>query len=629
MTLESESRRTQTSTESAASAALADQVQSEPPANGQRTEYTLGRSDLGDLMPDAEEATIAAKIEALKKTVQELESWRERLHPGMDRQDFLSLVRLDELISEQMTILSGFGSLRFAANTQDAEALAYRNRIQQLIAQLANRTLFFDIWWKSLDDAEAEALLPSAEEQADYRHYLLEMRRFKPYTLDESSEKIINLKNANGSQAIVTMYSMLTSRLDFQLEVDGEMQTMTEDQMRSLFFSSDADIRARVSQEIFRVYERESAVLAQLYAYRVRDWQSDYVDLRGYNSPISVRNLGNEIPDEAVEVLLDVVQKNAPLFREFFVLKGKMLGMDKLRRYDLYAPLATSDKRYGYNEAVHMVLDTFRGFDDRLADMAQRVFDENHIDSEIRKGKRGGAFCSTLTPHKTPWVLVNFSGRLRDVTTLAHELGHAVHSMLADNHSILTQHPSLPLAETASVFAEMLLNDRMLAEESDPATRRTILSSMLDDIYATVMRQAYFVRFEIAAHQAVMDNVSADALFDLYYRHLEEQFADCMELSPEFRYEWISIPHMFRTPFYCYAYSFGQLLVLALYSRYREEGESFKPGYLRLLGIGGSQRPEEALREIGIEITDPAFWQGGFDIVRGMLEELKTLEAAS
>ncbi|MEE8523362.1 MAG: M3 family metallopeptidase, partial [Thermoanaerobaculia bacterium] len=324
--------------------------------------------------------------------------------------------------------------------------------------------------------------------------------------------------------------------------------------------------------------------------------------------------------------LLEVVHQNAPLFHRYFRLKGQWLGLERLRRYDLYAPLATSNRTVPYHQCVTSVLETFGNFDARFAELAEQVLRKNHVDSEIRKGKRGGAFCATVLPQLTPWVMINYAGRMREVATLAHELGHAVHSMLASDHSHLTQHSVLPLAETASVFAEMLMTQRLLAEETDPLARRELLAAAMDDVYAAIMRQTYFVRFENAAHQAILDNKSADHLHDLYLENLREQFGDSLDVTPEFRYEWLSIPHLFRTPFYCYAYSFGQLLVLALFRRYQEIGDAFKPGYFRMLAHGGSARPIEILREIDVDVTDPGFWQSGFDVVRDMLEELEAIE---
>ncbi len=209
---------------------------------------------------------------------------------------------------------------------------------------------------------------------------------------------------------------------------------------------------------------------------------------------------------------------------------------------------------------------------------------------------------------------------------MAHELGHAVHFSLAGDHSVLTFHPSLPLAETASVFGEMLLTDRLLREEKDVAVRRDLLATALDDAYATVLRQAYFALFEREAHELVNNSYTTDQLCERYLENLRDQFGDAVELSDEFRWEWISIPHIYHVPFYVYAYSFGQLLVLALYQRYRAEGDAFKPAYLKILSYGGAESPQRVLSEAGIDITSPAFWQGGFDVIAGMIDELEAIE---
>ncbi|MCB0160879.1 MAG: M3 family oligoendopeptidase, partial [Caldilineaceae bacterium] len=471
-----------------------------------------------------------------------------------------------------------------------------------------------------------DRLLDAASANPDYRHFLEDLRRTKPYTLDERSEQIINIKDADGMSALITIYSMLTNRLEFKLEVDGETKTLTRDALMSYVQGPRADLRAAAYQELYRVYAGEAKILAQIYANRVRDWTNENIELRHFSSPINVRNVANDISDAAVDALLDVARRNVGVFQRYFKLKAGWLGMDRLRRYDIYAPLAESDRTIAYGDGVGMVLETFQRFEPRFAQQASRVFDQDHIDSEVRPGKRGGAFCATILPSQTPWVLMNYTGKVRDVATLAHELGHAIHSMMAEEHSVLTQHPTLPLAETASVFAEMMLTDRLLNEERDPMVRREILAAAVDDMYATVVRQAFFVLFEIEAHQAIMENRSTDELHKLYMRNLEEQFGDSVDVAPEFQYEWVSIPHIYHTPFYCYAYSFGQLLVLALYRRFQQEGDAFKPGYLKLLAYGGSARPEEILREAGIDATDPAFWQGGFDVIRDMIDELEAIE---
>ena len=588
--------------------------------------YEAGRWRLDELLPDADEATVAERLAELDTQIGEFERLRDSLHPAIDPAGLSAVLERYEGIVEAMYLVSAYATLRFAADTRGEETLNLRSRVRDALAGLANRTLFFVLWWKELEDDEVDRLLEELGGSADYRHFLEELRRLRRFTLDENSERAINLKNANGIDALITLYSMLTNRLEFRLTVDGEEKTFTRDEIQSIFYSPRPELREAAYRELFRVFGEEAGVLGQIYVHRVLDWSNENLELRGYESPIAVRNLSNDVPGSAIELLIEVARENARLFQRYFRLKAGWLGRERLSRYDLYAPLAASDRLIPYGEAVRMVLDTLEGFHPRLAELAERVLADDHIDAEIRAGKKSGAFCATVLPSQTPWLLVNYTGRVRDVATLAHELGHAVHSLLASGHSVLTQAPSLPLAETASVFAEMLLTDRLLDEERDSRVRRELLASSMDDIYATVLRQAYFTRFEVEAHRAVRAGRPPSALDEIYAATLREQFGDAVELGDEFRREWIAIPHFFQTPFYCYAYSFGQLLVLSLYQRYREQGESFVPGYLRLLSYGGSARPQRILAEVGVDISDAEFWRGGFRIVERMLAELESLE---
>jgi len=313
------------------------------------------------------------------------------------------------------------------------------------------------------------------------------------------------------------------------------------------------------------------------------------------------------------------------VFQRYFRLKARWLGMEKLRRYDIYAPVARADKTYPFDQAAWLVLDSFRQFDPQFAELAQRVFDHQHLDSEIRRGKRSGAFCWSVNPRLTPWVLLNYQGRADDVATMAHELGHAIHSMMAQDHSIFTFHASLPLAETASTFGEMMLVDRLLAEESDEAVRRDLLFRQVDDSYATIQRQAFFALFEKEAHEMVRQNASPDEMAEAYLRNLKDQFGDAVEVSDEFRWEWVSIPHIYGTPFYVYAYAFGQLLVLSLYRQFKQEGESFKPRLKQILAAGGSQSLERILRNAGVDMRQAAFWQGGFDVIAELVSQLEQI----
>jgi oligoendopeptidase F len=584
--------------------------------------YEQERWSLDDLFPGMGSPEIEAALEEMDASIARFENLRAVLDPGIDNERFLSTLQMYELIIRQVNRLYGFASLKFAEDTQDQAAQTLQSRMQQKAAEMDNRTLFFTLWWKGLEDKPAARLLDAS---GDYRYWLESLRLQKPYTLTEPEEKIVNLKNVNGSAALVNLYETFTNRYSFKLEVDGEIREMTREELAAHYFSPDPDLRARAYQALYRVYEQDAPILGQIYQYLVRDWRSEGVDLRGYASPIAVRNLANHVPDEVVETMLGVCRENAHVFHRFFGLKARLLGVDRLRRYDLYAPVVEADKRYPYDDAMAMVLESFNRFEPRMAELARVVIDSHHIDSEVRKGKRSGAFCSTIGPDLTPWVLQSYIGTARDIATLAHELGHAVHSLLADKHSALTQHASLPLAETASTFGEMLLVDRLLEEEGDETVRRDILFRQMDEAYMTIMRQAYFAHFEREAHERIREGAEVDQLHDVYLANLEEQFGDSLNLSEDFRFEWVAIPHLYHTPFYVYAYSFGQLLVLSLYRQYLQEGDTFKQRYFKILEAGGSASPKSILENAGINMHDKIFWQGGFDVIAGKLEQLEAV----
>lgn len=568
--------------------------------------------------PDEVEAAFAT----LEQSVAEMEALRPTLRDDISEAEFFALIRKNEELQVLGHRLYSYAGLSFAANTQDQAALSLVGRVEQFMAEISNRVLFFDLWWKALDDDQAKRLMRDA---GDYTYWLEEMRHYKPHTLSEAEEKIINIKNVTGASAIDRLYDSMTNRYVFKLEVNGETKELTRGELMVFVRQADPDLRARAYQELYRVYGQDGPILGQIYQTLVRDWRNENVQLRRFASPIAVRNLANDIPGEVVDTLLEVSRRNTSVFQRFFRLKARWLGMERLRRYDVYAPVSQSDKQYPYAQAAEMVLDSFNQFDPQIGALARRVFDDNHLDSQVRKGKRGGAFCSSVRPGLTPWVLLNYQGRVDDVSTMAHELGHAIHSMLAEKHSIFTFHSSLPLAETASTFGEMMLVDRLLAEEQDEAVRRDILFAQVDDAYATIQRQVFFALFENQAHEMVAQNASVDEIAEAYLQNLKEQFGDAVEVSDEFRWEWVSIPHIYGMPFYVYAYAFGQLLVFALYNQYKREGPSFIPRYKQLLSAGGSQSPDSILTAAGIDMRQASFWQGGFDVIADLVSELERI----
>ncbi len=584
--------------------------------------YTQSPWSLSDLFTAHDSPEMKAGFDELDVKVVEFEALRPSLSSDVPEEAFLNMIHLLEAISRLANRIASFASLRFSADTQDQVVQAFQSDVESRMAVINNRTLFFGLWWKSLDDTAAERLMAGA---GDYRYWLEEMRHFKPHTLTEPEEKIINIKDVTGASAIVNLYNMITNRYVFHLEVAGEIKELTRGELMVYARSYDLNLRAAAYRELYGVYGHDGTLLGQMYQTLVRNWRNENMDIRHFSSPLAVRNLANDIPDDVVDTLLGVCQDNISVFQRFFQLKARWLGMERLRRYDIYAPVVKTDKKYSFDQAAETVFDAFHDFEPRVEELARRVFEQNHLDSEVRHGKMSGAFCATVAPDITPWVLVNYQGKPDDVATLAHELGHAIHSQLAAEHSLFTFHSSLPLAETASTFGEMMLVDRLLATDKDASVRQSLLFRQVDDAYATVMRQAMFAIFERRAHEMVQHGVTVDELSEAYLENLQQQFGDAVEVSDEFKWEWVSIPHIYHTPFYVYAYTFGQLLVLSLYQQYKVEGNAFKPRYLSLLSAGGSKPPVKILSDAGIDMHSANFWKGGFDVIRGLIEQLEAI----
>lgn len=584
--------------------------------------YSVKKWNLDELFTGFDSPELNAAFDNVEEQVTSFEGARSKLKSDIDAETFLDVVRASEAMSKIVNRIYAFAGLSFAEDTQNQGAQSLMGRVQQFAAEMQNRILFFSLWWKDVDDENAERLMSAS---GDYRYYLEEMRHFKPHTLTEPEEKVVNLKDVTGVGALETLYDAITNRYVFKLKVNGKTQELTRAQLQPYIQGSDPKLRAAAYQELYRVYGQDGPILGQMYQTRARDWHNENINMRKFKSAMSVRNLANDVPDEAVNALLEVTKKNAKVFQRYFKMKAKHLGVSKLRRYDIYAPVAKSDKAFKFNDAANMVIDSFSAFDPKIGELARRVFDNDHLDSEVRKGKQGGAFCASINPEDTPFVLMSYTGRARDVATLAHELGHAIHAMLASHHSTFTFHSSLPLAETASTFGEMMLTEKLLSEEKDESVRRDILFKQMDDAFATILRQIYFALFEREAHEMVQKNASVDELSAAYLANLKEQFGDAVEISDDFKWEWVSIPHIYHVPFYVYAYAFGQLLVFALYEQYKAEGESFKPKYLKILSAGGSEAPAKILAEAGVNIRDAKFWQGGFDVLSRMVDELEKL----
>ena len=559
-------------------------------------------------------------LKDLSAKVARFESFRADLSPTMPEQTFLELLNLSEQIARESGRLSAYAYLWFSEDTRQLQARSFKNKVEEHLTALHNRLLFFDLWWQGVDAVNADRLMAGS---GDFRYHLETIRRFQPHTLSEAEEKIINIKNITGQSAVHQLYDIVTNGFTFTLRVGGKKQTMNRETLTAFLRSPKAALREAAYREMYRLYESHQDLLGELYKTLVNDWKAENLQLRRFATPMATRNLSNDIPDQAVDALLSVCMKNAPLFQRYFGLKAKLCKIPQMNRYHIYAPHRAEQKTYRYADAVRMVLDAYHGFSPRLADLAQQVFADRHIDARTKPGKLGGAYCYSVTPGQTPYVMLNFTGEARDIATMAHELGHAVHGMMAEQHNVFTFHSTLPLAETASVFGERILSDALMAGESSKSVKQSLLVNQLDDVYATVMRQAYFVAFERAAHDMVAQGATTTELGKTYLSLLRQQFGKSLRVPQEFQWEWLTIPHIYASPFYCYAYSFGNLLVLALYRMYQEQGKTFVPKYLDLLAAGGSKAPQDILKEVGVDMSSTAFWQSGFDAISGMVDQLE------
>ena len=588
------------------------------------TNYKLGTWDLSELVKNPKSLAFQKQIKELENQAIKFEKIKSKLDPKMSSKKFMNIIQQIEEISKNMSKIGGYASLSYSSDTQSDEATSLMTKMSKLGSEISNKILFFDLWWKTqVDDKNAKRLMKDAGEITEY---LSHKRLFAKYALSEPEERIINTLDVTGISALVKLYDKITNAFEYKMKIGNKSKTMTREELTNYVRSTNPKIRETAYKTILTKYTENKGVIGEIYQNIVLNWRDEGIEIRGYESPISMRNIGNDVDDKTIESLLSICRKNSPVFQKFFVQKAKMLKMKKLRRYDLYAPAAANikEKNYAYDKSVKLVFESLGKFSNTLEEYARKVFNESHIDSAIRQGKRDGAFCSTLTPKITPYVLVNFTGKSRDVFTLAHELGHAVHSQAAQDRSILVQDAPLPLAETASTFSELLLYDNLSDKISDNE-KKIMLAEKIDDLYATIMRQSFFTIFEVDAHKQIGEGTTINEISKTYLQNLKEQFGNSVSLSDDFAIEWSCIPHFYHTPFYCYAYSFGNLLALSLFQRYKKEGKDFVPAYMSILAAGGSKKPEKLLAEYGFDIRSPKFWQEGFDYVNEQVKALASL----
>ena len=570
--------------------------------------YETGSWDLAPILPQG----IDAAKKEISERVAEFEKWKPKLDsidPATFKKLADELADIDELISKLLHAVD----LDFATNQADQKLSALTGSIESFDTEMENKLLFFTVWFKDLPESKAKEFAKASGKHHAFFEKLLLMRQ---YILDEPREKIISIKDTTGVDALCKIYDVICS--SYTYKVQGKEYNREE--LTPLFRSKDPAVREAAYKALLTKFKDNKNVLGEIFRAIVRDWHSEKISLRGHKAHIHPRNMRNVIPNEAVEALINVVQRNYPIFHRYFQLKKKKLGLKTFKRYDAYAPVDAPDNKLTYDEAVNGVLDAFKGFSPEFAGQAKKVIDEKHVHSTVQPNKKTGAFCAYPSTDVMPYVLLSFTDDFKSACTLAHELGHAVHGALAFDKGMLTFHASLPVAETASIFGETLFMEDLMKKDPDAVH---MIWERLDDAYGSMARQIGFTLFEKEAHHLINEGKSNEELEKAYLRIMKEQFGPDVEVDDLFSNEWYAIPHMHHSPFYCYSYAFGNLLAYAFYEKYREEGEESVEKIMSFFRAGGSVFAADLAKQIGIDITSEEFWQKGFDFLETMLEKLE------
>lgn len=513
-----------------------------------------------------------------------------------------------------------YAGLRFAVDTADAEVAATMQKVEEHSVAVSTKLLFFELEWAQLDDAAVEQLL-SSNDLAWCAHHLRSIRRYRDHLLSEPEERILAEKSISGASAWARLFSEQTSAIVVELPSGPAKLEMA----LSLLADPSHQVRRTAAEAISEALNPGLRTRAFIYNTLLADKATDD-RLRSYPTWITSRNLANEATDESVQALVDSVQARYDIPQAWYRLKAKILGVDRLADYDRMASVAESESQVGWAEARELVLDAYQSFSPEMAEIAERFFAENWIDAPVRDAKRPGAFCAYTVPSHHPYLMLNWTGRRRDVLTLAHEMGHGLHAYLSREQGIFHQSTPLTLAETASVFGETVTFGRLLEATTDPRERLALLAESIEGAIATVFRQTAMNRFENAVHVARREQgeLSVDTFGQHWLETQGEMLGDAVELSPGYATWWSYIPHFIGTPGYVYAYAYGQLLALSVYARYETEGHDFVSRYMDLLSSGGSLPPEELGLIVGVDLSDPGFWDGGLAIVQSQLEAAET-----
>ncbi len=563
----------------------------------------------------------------LKKADQladEIGKYRGKL-ATLSSSDFVLFLQQHEEIGSYLVKCGSFGSLLFSQETTNDNFKALFAKVQQKSVAVGNKLIWISLEINKMDSESFTKLLEDPL-LSNYHHYLKVLRLREPYQLSEPVEQVLNQKALVGTSAWVKFYEEYTADFKFEVEIEGEKKVLSQGEIRPLFRDPNPITRENVFKAYYQKYMDNSIAISHSFNNIWKD-HGQNVDLRKYPTTMTIAHLRNQTDEKIVETMMGVVKKNFTLVQEYYKAKAKLMGQGEvIKGSDLYAPI-TKVTKYSWKEAEEAVMSAYNEFDSEIGQMAQRLFDENLIDSEIRKGKRTGAFCAGITPQLKPVIHMSFDGTSDGVATLAHEMGHALHDMFsARKQTLFNYHPPLVVAETASVFGEQILTSKLLKTMDDEDGKLTLLVNQLEDAIGTISRQTMYIFFEKECHlKGANQTLSFQEMSDIWDKYVKEAYADSVDFLSEQSANWASIPHFLFTRYYCYAYSFGMLFVLGLYQQYLEEGNSFIPKLKSILEAGGSQFPIDLATSVGLDIRKEEFWQAGFDYLNGLLTEFKEI----
>ncbi|WP_103665158.1 M3 family oligoendopeptidase [Gracilimonas amylolytica] len=577
--------------------------------------------DLSDLYTSNDDPKLAGDKKSILKEAEEFSKKYRGKIAELSAGEFKNMLDGYEAILDTSGKIGSFAYLQWSTDTGNTDYGKLVAETNELSSEISQKLVFLDVEWLKIPEEEAQKLIES-DELKKYKHYLESSRRYKNHVLEEGQEKIMSAKSVTGRSAWVRFFDETLGAAKFEL--DGE--ELSEQEVLSKLHESDRDLRVRAHASLTKKFKELGRQLTFIFNTILAD-KSINDKLRQYDNWIDSRNLANQTNRETVDALVNSVTGQYELVQRYYKLKKKLLGLDEMKDYDRYAPMLQNEATIKWDSARDMVLESYSKFHPKMGEITKEFFEKNWIDAAIKPGKRGGAYSAGTVPSVHPYVFMNFDGKIRDVQTLAHELGHGVHQYLSRQQGVLQSSTPLTTAETASVFGEMLVFQKLMKELDDPKEKLALLVGKIDDTIATVFRQISMNRFENAIHTARREEgeLTTERFSELWMEQQKALYGDSVTLTEEYGIWWSYIPHFLHTPGYVYAYAFGELLVLALYEEYTQRPDGFSDKYLELLSAGGSEWPEDLVAKMGLDITQPDFWQKGLNSFRKMVEEAEEM----